>query len=280
MLPETADRRELLRVAARSLPGDTPRLDAELLLADILGEPRLRMLMQEAPVSESQRQAFAVLLQRRQNHEPIAYILGRQEFWSLPLRVSPDVLIPRADSETLIAAAAEHFAKIGKAPVRILDLGTGSGALLLAALSQWPAASGLGIDQSMAALDVARQNACDLGLAGRAEFQQGDWADGLDERFDLLLCNPPYVRADEKLMPDVADFEPASALYAGADGLDCYRRILPQVAGLLQPGGIALLEFGIDQEQALMDLARANRLRGMVHQDLAGLPRALQLWPA
>lgn len=282
-LPETTDRHALLRAAARQLGGATPRLDAELLLADALAVPRLQMLMQRAPVAADVRRAFADRLRRRQQHEPVAHILGVREFWSLPLRVTPDVLVPRPDSETLLELAVRHFRRAGRAPARILDLGTGSGALLLAALSEWPQAVGVGIDRSGPALEVARGNAARLQLAARAQFQRGDWgAELLAARatFDLLLCNPPYVEANAELMPDVARFEPAEALFAGADGLDCLRRILPQVGPLLAPAGVGLVEFGVRQGPALLALAAAAGLAARVHPDLSGRPRALELWRA
>jgi release factor glutamine methyltransferase len=268
-----ADRHHLLRAAADTLPGETPRLDAELLLSAVLGEDRLAMLVGRAPVGVDAQARFEVLLARRRRHEPVAHILGEREFWSLPIRVTPDVLVPRPDSETLIAEALAHFS--GRPPVRVLDLGTGSGALLLAALSEWPAATGLGIDRSARALAVAADNAARLGLAARAAFALGNWADGVDERFDLLLCNPPYVPDGTQLMPDVERFEPAGALYGGADGLDPYRLLLPEVGRLLGPRGLALFEFGAGQADALLALAAQAGLPARIATDLAGRPRVL-----
>ncbi len=272
-----ADRRALLRAAAATLPGDTPRLDAEILLAHALGEERLAMLMDRRPVPAPLRARFEALLSRRWAHEPVAYITGEREFWSLPLRVTPATLIPRPDSETLIEAARAALADAP--PARILDLGTGSGALLLAALSVWPEASGLGIDCSADALAVARANAERLGLAARAAFRTGDWAEGLEGQFDLVLANPPYVAEGTVLPPDVARFEPASALFAGADGLDCIRRILPALARLLAPDGLAMLELDPAQVAPVMVLAAREGLEAVVHHDLAGRARALRLQP-
>ena len=275
LLPESPDRHALLRAAAALLPGESPRLEAELLLAHVLGVERMVMLIGNAGVSLPDRQAFEALLARRRRHEPVAHILGHREFWSLSLRVTPDVLVPRPDSETLIAEALAHFA--GRPPRTLLDLGTGSGALLLAALSEWPLARGLGIDRSAAALKVARGNATALGLAARAEFREGDWAQGLDARFDLILCNPPYIVDGEALMPDVALFEPAGALFGGPDGLDPYRLLLPEMPRLLAEGGVAIFEFGIGQADALVALAADAGLQSQVADDLAGRPRALIL---
>jgi release factor glutamine methyltransferase len=269
------DRHALLRAAAAELPGDTPRLDAELLLAEALGEERLAMLIGRQPVPADALARFEALCERRQRHEPVAHILGEREFWSLPLCVTRDVLVPRPDSETLIAEALRQFA--GRPPATVLDLGTGSGALLLAALSEWPRARGLGIDRSEAALAVARENAARLGLAGRAEFRSGNWAEAVEGPFDLLLCNPPYVPDGTPLMPDVAGYDPPGALFGGADGLDPYRLLLPQVPRLVAPGGCALFEFGQGQPDALLAMAAAQGLAARIVPDLAGRPRVLAL---
>lgn len=259
---KTAD---ALRAAATRID----RFDAEVLLAHLLCTDRGGLFLD--PTREIDASAFAALVDRRAAHEPVAYITGTREFWSLDLIVTPAVLIPRPDSETLIEAALASGIK----PRTILDLGTGSGALLLAALSEWPAATGLGIDASQAALAVAARNAERLGLAGRARFQPGDWGQGLATRFDLILCNPPYVETGADLAADVRDHEPASALFAGADGLDDYRRLLPQLPGLLSPGGIAIVEIGHTQAAAVGALAAAFDVE--VHRDLAGRDRCLVL---
>jgi release factor glutamine methyltransferase len=206
-------------------------------------------------------------------HEPLAYITGTRDFWTITLNVAPGVLIPRPDSETLIEAAVAHFGNAG--PRRVLDLGTGSGALLLAALAQWPEAKGLGLDASDGALSIAVANAVALCMADRATFQKGDWADGLSAQFDLILCNPPYVETTAILAPDVADFEPASALYAGVDGLDDYRRIIPQLPSLIAPGGLIAMEIGATQADAVKAIFNANGFPVTCAHDLAGRPRAL-----
>ena len=221
--------------------------------------------------------AFESLLARRLAHEPIAYILGRRAFWTIELAVGPGVLIPRADSETLIEAAVAYFGAAG--PARILDLGTGPGTLLLAALDQWPAATGLGVDGSADALAYARANAERLGLADRAEFALGDWGEGLSEPFDLILCNPPYGEAGAALPADVAHWEPALALYAGADGLEDYRRLAPQLGRLLSPAGIACLEIGAGQESAVREILGSAGFTMESRSDLNGIARCLIATP-
>jgi release factor glutamine methyltransferase len=252
---------------------DTPRLDAELLMAHALGIARDRLLLdppqKEAPL------AFAAMVERRLAHEPIAYIIGHREFWTIDLAVGPGVLIPRPDSETLIEAALDHFGTSG--PRSVLDLGTGSGALLLAALAQWPRATGLGVDTSEAALAVAQANAERLGLARRATIARGSWDAASRDDFDLVLCNPPYIEADAVLPPDVADYEPASALYAGGDGLDDYRRIAPLLR--LPTGGIACIEIGATQAQAVRALFEAAGFLTRVKTDLAGHDRCIVVAP-
>jgi release factor glutamine methyltransferase len=268
-----------LRDAAETLStiSDTARLDAELLLAHSLGCSRSDMLLRQADLVVPD--SFAALIDRRSRHEPVAYITGTQDFWDMTLSVTPDVLIPRADSETLIEAALE--ASDGRhGPWRILDLGTGSGALLLAALSAFPGATGVGIDASAPALAVAERNAHTLGFAGRAHFllsswRDNDWASELG-RFDLILCNPPYVEDKAKLDPMVAEYEPQSALFAGADGLDEYRVLIPVIPELLAQGGIAVFEIGSTQADSVSDLASKAGLYPELRYDLAGNPRALR----
>ena len=261
-----------LHEAVRRLPSctDTPRLDAELLMAHALGIERDRLIL--SPPDGPVPPAFDELLQRRCAGEPVAYITGRRAFWNIELEVGPGALIPRPDSETLIEAAIDHFGTAS--PSLILDLGTGPGTLLLAALDLWPAATGLGIDRSEAALGYARRNAERLGLAARATFRMGDWAEGIQDRFDLLLCNPPYVATDDELGPGVAEHEPAEALFGGSDGLDDYRRLAPVVGTLLRKGGLAAIEIGFDQaDRAAALFAKAGLSPTLAH-DLAGRPRA------
>jgi release factor glutamine methyltransferase len=267
--------RKALAFAAASLAPitDTPRLDAELLMAHALDVERSVMLLKH--LDDPEPAAFAALLARRTAHEPIAYITGVRDFWTITLHVAPGVLIPRPDSETLIEAALAHFNKA--APRSILDLGTGSGALLLAALSHWPKAHGVGVDVSEPALTIATRNARDLGLAGRARFQPGDWAAAINEQFDLILCNPPYVESKAALSREVADHEPPGALFAGSEGLDDYRRLGPQIARLIAPGGVAVIEIGYKQADTVSVIFGAFALNVAVRCDLGDRDRCLIL---
>lgn len=234
------------------------------------------------PAADIDATRFESLLRRRAMREPMAFLRGREGFWTLDLAVSPATLIPRADSETLIEAALA--AMPDRAGVqRVLDLGTGTGALLLAALTEFPAAWGVGVDLAPAAAALARCNAAANGLASRTAFLCGRWAAALAGRFDLVLANPPYIRAADiaALMPEVAAYEPALALDGGADGLDAYRAIVPTLPGLLRPGGVAILELGAGQAGEVGGLAHAVGLAvDSLRRDWGGIERALVLrWP-
>lgn len=235
---------------------DTPVFDARLLLETGAGVSRLDILTDpRRPLSEAQVEAVLELAARRERREPIAYILGRKSFWSLDLAVSGAVLVPRPDTELLVETALAAIP--AEAPARVLDLGVGSGAILLAILSERPNASGVGVDISADALAVAQTNARVLGLEARAEFRQGDWWSAIDERFDVIVSNPPYIARGElaSLAPEVARYEPAIALDGGEDGLDAYRAILAGLAAKLRPAGVFAFEVGHRQARAVRELA-------------------------
>lgn len=267
-----------LRAATERLSAnsDTARLDAELLMAHALGCNRTDLLLRHMQAETPD--TFAPLVERRLTHEPVAYITGSAEFYGLDLAVTPDVLIPRGDTETLVEAAREAFAD-REPPRRILDLGTGSGALLLAALSLWPEAEGLGLERSAGALAVARANGARHAPA--AWFLAGDWtmpgwADDLGQ-FDLVLSNPPYVEDAAELDLSVRAHEPAEALFSGPEGLDDYRVLVPQLPGLLAGDGIAIVEIGWTQADAVSALGQASGMSTRVHCDLAGRKRAVEM---
>ncbi len=249
-----------------------------LLLAEATGLAPDRVRIETdrdiAPEAEAR---FNALLARRAARQPMAQILGRREFWSLTFRVTPDVLDPRPDSETLVAAVLERVAD-RQAKLRLLDFGTGSGCLLLSLLHELPEAHGLGIDQSEAALVVARGNAASLGLDTRATFQLGDWGSGLEGPFEIVISNPPYIESGTiaALAPEVARHEPLSALDGGADGLEAYRRLIPDAARLLAPDGLVALEIGQGQETAVAALLeRAGFGAVAMAVDLGGTIRTL-----
>jgi release factor glutamine methyltransferase len=253
---------------------DTPRLDAELLMAEALHIDRDKLLL--SPPDRDVPKRFWSMVKRRGKGEPIAYITGRRAFWNIDLHVGPGVLVPRPDSEVLIASALEHFD--GSAgPGRIIDLGTGPGTLLLAAVDIWSDATGIGIDVSRKALSYASANARRLGVEGRVKLMQGDWAKGLAETFDLILCNPPYVAEDAELGAGVREFEPDEALFAGKTGLDAYRVLAPQLPRLLNRGGLAAVEIGDDQADAVTALLARDGLNAKVATDLGNRPRAVLL---
>lgn len=257
---------------------DTPRLDAELLMAEALHIDRDRLLL--SPPDRAVPKRFAKMVDRRSRGEPVAYITGRRAFWNIDLHVGPGVLVPRPDSEVLIASAIEHFEGT-PGPARILDLGTGPGTLLLAALDVWPAATGIGVDVARRALSYASANARRLGFEQRLKLKLGNWAEGISESFDLILCNPPYVAEGAELGPGVREFEPDEALFAGETGLDAYRALAPQLPKLLRDGGLAAVEIGHDQSAAVTGLLAREGLQARVVHDFAGRPRAVLLtWAA
>ncbi len=266
-----------IRAAAQHLAetSDTARLDAELLMADALGVTRSELLLRH--MNDAVPDGFGGLVERRMRHEPIAYILGHQEFYGRDFLVTPEVLIPRSDSESVIEAALA----VSPAAGRVLDCGTGSGALLITMLAERAGLEGIGIDASIGALAVAAANGARLGVADRArmllrDWRKPGWSDGLGQ-FDLIIANPPYVEIDAPLAPSVREFEPAEALFSGRDGLDDYRILVPQLRGLLAPAGVVVLEIGATQAESVSALALGGGYQASLHRDLAHRPRALVL---
>ena len=236
----------------------------------------------ERALTAQERLTLDALTERRMEHEPVARIFGVKEFWSLALHISPAVLVPRPETETVVEAALDFIVRGGlrMASLRILDIGTGSGALLMALLSELPNARGTGTDISTPALGVARVNAERLGLAARCTFVTCDIADGLPGPFDLIVSNPPYIAHDDiaTLAPDVRDYDPALALDGGSDGLDSYRAIALDARRLLAPGGRLIVELGAGQQPAVSKLfTNAGLTVGAARNDLAGIPRAISV---
>lgn len=255
-----------------------PRRDAVLLLSEASGlSPDRVRLQPDTALAPDVAARFEALVQRRLAREPVSQILGRREFWGLDFHITRDVLDPRPDSETLVAGVLAAIPDRG-APLRIVDFGTGSGCLLLSLLHELPDATGLGVDASPVALAVAQGNAERLGLSGRANFRQGDWGTGIDEPFDILISNPPYIESDvvPGLAPEVARHEPRLALDGGPDGLAAYRRLIPDLARLARLGSIAALEIGLGQDAAVSALLAEAGFAGIaVLPDLAGIGRVV-----
>lgn len=255
-----------------------PRHEARILLGHVLGWPRETMLVRhrcdvDAPLLDK----LIALAGRRAAHEPIAYLTGEREFWGLSFAVTRDTLIPRPDSETLIEAALQFANRgAGENNIRILDFGVGSGCLLVALLTELPTAQGFGVDRSVAALNVARQNAARHGVSPRAHFAAGSWGRALAAPFDIIIANPPYVATAERarLMPEITDYEPAEALFAGEQGDEAYRALAPELAGLLTPAGRAFVELGAGMgERVAAILDGSGLLECGRRKDLAGIER-------
>lgn len=271
---------DLLRDAARRLRAcgiDSARIDARLLLGEAM--EREVWPHESGPVTPAERARFETLLARRLGREPVSRILGRRAFWTLDLIVGPDTLDPRADTETLIEAALAAFAD-REPPRRIIDLGTGTGCLLLAALAAFPTATGLGIDRSHGAIETAQANAVRNGLSGRAGFQTIGWDELPQDQGDLILSNPPYIDDStlSALAPEVVRFDPRDALSGGADGLDAYRGLAGVLPRLMASQGIAILELGAGQRRDVEALMVGVGFAVQeVRKDLGNIERALVL---
>ncbi|MDO8878921.1 MAG: peptide chain release factor N(5)-glutamine methyltransferase [Pseudolabrys sp.] len=271
--------RQVLTETLRQAGIDSPEADARLLIAHALSLDRAALTTNSERLLRAEEiAAIDALAARRRKREPVSRILGQREFWSLPLRVSKDVLVPRPDTETLVEAALDFIGVARDRPLRILDIGTGSGALMLALLSELKNATGVATDISAAAIEVARGNAKHLGLSARCGFVVCDIAAGVSGPFDLIVSNPPYIEhgAIAALDPEVRDYDPALALDGGPDGLDAYRAIADEAPRLLAPGGRLIVELGAGQEPAVRALfTKAGMTVADARPDLAGIPRAL-----
>jgi release factor glutamine methyltransferase len=264
------------RLEAVGLTG--PVIDARLLVEAAADAARIDILTDpHRPLTPDQEARLLDYLARRERREPVSHILGRRGFWKIMLQVTPDVLTPRPDTETIVDLALKDFGE--RQAFNVLDLGVGSGAILLAILAERPLAKGLGVDVSEEALAVARENAANLGLADRCALLRGDWCAGLaDASFDLVVSNPPYIASQviETLEPEVRDHEPRLALDGGPDGLDAYRRLAPEILRALRPGGRFAVEIGYDQRAAVEALFREAGARDIrTVKDLADHDRVV-----
>jgi release factor glutamine methyltransferase len=258
---------------------DNPAFDARLLIGHILGLDRAQISSQAGRVLTPEELArIRSFINRRNRREPVARILGVREFWSLNFTLNEATLEPRPDSETLIDVAMKEFKD--RKNVSILDLGTGTGCLLLALLHELPDATGLGLDYTMEVVDQARRNAEDLNLADRATFRMSHWFDNLqNERYNLIISNPPYIPSNDipSLMPEVRNYDPMRALDGGADGLESYRLLIPQLHKYLKPEGVAIFEVGQGQATAVADLFRQNDFKSVsTHMDHGGVERCVK----
>jgi release factor glutamine methyltransferase len=260
---------------------ETPKRDARVVLCEAAHIDHAALLRDpDARLGDDAAARLRSFVERRLAHEPVSRILGRREFWGLTLRISPDVLDPRADTETLVAAAIEALRDRRDEPLRILDLGTGSGALLCACLSEFPRSFGIGVDQQEPACRIARENLAACGLASRAAIVRGDWGEALVGGFDLVVSNPPYIASGAigTLAPEVRDHDPRPALDGGPDGLAAYRALATGLSRLSAPHGVAVLEIGHDQaESAPACFGQAGWHPIALRRDLENQPRALVL---
>ncbi|MEM7224158.1 MAG: peptide chain release factor N(5)-glutamine methyltransferase [Pseudomonadota bacterium] len=277
-LPDIASAVRWAAAELRAAGIEEARRDARLLLSHTLDVTLDQIIgYPERPMAPVAQRRFAALVARRGRREPVSRILGYREFWSLPFEITPDTLDPRPESEILVEAVLREIGPKG-GDLEILDLGSGSGCLLLALLWELPEARGLGLDIAPGAVETASGNAATLGLAARAAFKLGDWTEGISGSWQVIVSNPPYIRDGDltELAPEVALYEPRQALAGGADGLKAYRRMIPQAAGLLAAGGLLALEIGHGQANAVSSLLTAAGLCIIGRErDLAGVERCL-----
>jgi len=276
--------RDILNESTKALEAaDIPsaRLDAEVLLSFCLGCDRLEFYKNPVmTISETQLTAFRNIIARRLQWEPVAYITGRKEFWSFTLEVNNSVLIPRPDTEIIIEEALDVYRNFTSLPVRILDIGTGSGAIAIALAKEIPGAKVVATDISIAALNLAQKNAATLGLKEKIDFRQGNLFEPVDGFFNIIVSNPPYIAANdyEELPASVKAFEPREALFAGESGLEFYEKLIYQADGYLQKNGWLLLEIGAKQEAGIRGIIEGSGFydRIEMRKDYAGLPRVIK----
>ena len=258
---------------------DSPALDARIFVKKVFGLSDADLIAGEDRLAtEEEQAALEALMKRRLTGEPVSRILGQREFWGLPFTVTPAVLDPRPDTETIVQAAVQEMA--GRPPGSILDLGTGSGCILIALLTEFPTARGTAVDVSPDALAVAKINAQALGVADRITFIEGRWFDSVTESYDLIVSNPPYipVKDIESLASEVRNHDPILALAGGEDGYDAYRAIIKEIHAHMNPGGLCYLETGFDQGENVARLAGESNLSvRRIIPDIAGIPRAVEI---
>lgn len=273
--------REALRWAVLKLQQEhieSASLDGRILLEHVLGVSREQLLFSlELPITKEQYNRFGELVEKRAQRQPISQLIGKREFWGINFVVSENTLDPRPDSETLIEYVLESV-KNRADNFRVLDLGTGTGCLLLSLLSELPAAKGVGVDYCDRALSVAKENAISLGFASRTDFINGDWCEKLEGEFDIILSNPPYIPTSviPTLDPEVAEFEPMLALDGGEDGFSCYRKIMRSLPKILAKDGFAAFELGMGQQRELTEIALENSMEVVgAKNDLSGIARCI-----
>ncbi len=258
---------------------ETSRLDARVLISHVLRtEPSQLFTRSNDPIDFASKEKICALVERRLAKEPVSRIIGKRDFWGLTFELNADILDPRPDTETVVAAVLQLKTEFGDRPVRILDLGTGSGCILLALLHEWPAATGTGADISVGAVAAATSNARNLRLDDRATFVVSDWAECINKEFDIVVCNPPYIAENDRraLPEDVERYDPSIALFGGPDGLSAYRDLISAVRRVVKPNGFLALELGATQADAVGKMLPPAGFKSYkCHRDLAGVERCI-----
>ena len=257
---------------------ETAALDASVLMSHVTGREKIELITHhKEEITEAEKKAYDAVIKRREGKEPVAYIVGEKEFWGKSFKVSPGVLVPRPDTETIIATLLALVP--GKdAEAKVADLGVGSGCILISLLLEFPKFMGFAVDQSKGALKMTAKNAANHDVTDRLHLYQGNWAEPLEEKMNIIVSNPPYIRQSDMLtlMDDVKDFEPESALNGGESGLKCYRELIPSAYEKLIGSGLLLLEVGHDQAEDVLALLDKNKWsEKMTFKDLSGHDRVV-----